>query len=84
MRWTSISINENQLVKTTVYVIDSELLLLLKGPWGQNATPVFMTYLTFMEKKPCIKFCCVLIRFQEVIKLQSFEFSLSDVISANI
>ena len=37
-----------------------------------------------MEKEPCTKFCGVLFRFHEVIKLQSFEFGLSDVITANV
>ena len=36
-----------------------------------------------MEKEPCTKFCDVLIRFQEVIKLEGFKFSVSDVITAN-
>ena len=33
-----------------------------------------------MDKEPCTKFCGILIRFHEVIKLQSFGFSVSDVI----
>ena len=35
-----------------------------------------------MDTEPVTKFCGVLIRFREVIKLQSFE--LSDVIPANV
>ena len=37
-----------------------------------------------MEKEPGTKFCSLLVRFQEVIKLQSFEFSVSEVIPANV
>ena len=37
-----------------------------------------------MEKEPCTRFCSVLVRFDEVIKLQSFEFSVSDIIPANV
>ena len=36
-----------------------------------------------MVNEPCTKFCGVLISFNEVIKLQSFEFDASDVIPAN-
>ena len=35
-----------------------------------------------MEKVSCTKFCGVLINFQEVMKLQSFEFGWSDTIPA--
>ena len=37
-----------------------------------------------MGKDPCTKFCGALIRFHEDIKLQSFEFSVSDVIPENV
>ena len=37
-----------------------------------------------MEKEPCRMFCGVLVRFHEVIKLQSFEFSVSDAKLANL
>ena len=37
-----------------------------------------------MEKEPCTKFCGVLVRFHELIKLQSFEFSVSDIIPTNV
>ena len=37
-----------------------------------------------MRKDPCTKFCGVLIRFHKVVKLQSFEFSVSDVIPENV
>ena len=37
-----------------------------------------------MEKEPCAKFCGVLLRFRKVIKLQSFESGVSDVIPAYI
>ena len=64
-----------------------ELLLLLKGKWGQNVTPVFMALLFFfnlMEEEFCTKFYGVLISFHEVIKLQSFEFGVTDAIPANV
>ena len=38
----------------------------------------------FMEKEPCTKFCGVLISSHEVMKLQSFESTVSDAISANV
>ena len=38
----------------------------------------------FMEKKPCAKFCGVLISFHKVMKLQSFESDVSDVIPVNV
>ena len=37
-----------------------------------------------IRRKLCAKFSCVLARFQEIIKSQSFEFSLSGVIPANV
>ena len=37
-----------------------------------------------MEKEPCTKFCGVLISSHEVMKLQSFEFGASDVITVNL
>ena len=37
-----------------------------------------------MQEKTCTKCCGVLISFHEVMKLQSLEFGLSDVIPANI
>ena len=37
-----------------------------------------------MEKQPCTTFYGVLIRFLDVIKLQSFEFSVNDIIPANV
>ena len=36
-----------------------------------------------MEKEPCEQSCSLLVRFHEVIKLQSFQSSVSDVIPAN-
>ena len=33
-----------------------------------------------MDNKLCTKFCDVLVTFQKVIRLQSFEFSITDVI----
>ena len=37
-----------------------------------------------MEKKPSTKFSGALIIFQEVMNLQSLQFDVSDVISANV
>ena len=37
-----------------------------------------------MKKELCTKFCGILVRFYEVIKLQSFEFSVNEVILANV
>lgn len=37
-----------------------------------------------MQKEYCTKFCCILIRFQVVVKLQSFEFSVDDGILVNV
>ena len=36
-----------------------------------------------MEKEPCTNFCGVLVSFHEVMKLRSFEFAVSNVISEN-
>ena len=38
----------------------------------------------FMEEEPCTKFCGVVVKFHEVIKLQGFKLGESDVISANV
>ena len=40
-------------------------------------------FFNFKEKKPCTKSCGILVSFYEVVKLQSFEFDVSDVILAN-
>ena len=37
-----------------------------------------------MEKKPCAKFCGLLISFHKVMKSQSFESDVSDVVPANV
>ena len=37
-----------------------------------------------MDKEPCTKFCDVLIRFHEDIKLHSFEFKVSDILHENV
>ena len=39
--------------------------------------------ISFMKKEPCANFRGVLMRFHEVIKLQSLEFDVSDVIPMN-
>ena len=52
---------------------------------GKNFTPVSMAYFCqFYGERALHKVCSVLVRFNEVIKLQSFEFSVSDVIPANV
>ena len=41
---------------------------------------IFCTvFINFMQKQPFAKFFCVLITFQEIMKLQSFKFAVSDV-----
>ena len=37
-----------------------------------------------MEKEPCTKFLGVLISFHEIMKLQSSESDVSDIVPANI
>ena len=54
---------------------------ILKKTWGKNFILVF-SIVDFIEKEPSTKFCDVNIIFHEVVKLQSFSFILSDVISA--
>ena len=41
-------------------------------------------FVDFVDKEPRTKICGVLIRLHEAIKLQSFEFSGSEVIPANV
>ena len=43
-----------------------------------------LAFVNFMEKERCTKFCGNLMRFHEVLKLQSFAFSVCDVIPANV
>ena len=45
-----------------------------------------MTYffVHFIKREPCTNFCGVLISFHEFMKLQSFEFGVTDVIPANV
>ena len=38
----------------------------------------------FMEKELCTKFCGALINSHEIMKLQSFESGVSDVITADV
>ena len=40
-------------------------------------------FVSFMEKEPRTNICGVFVSFHEVMKLQSFEFGMSDVIAAN-
>ena len=48
--------------------------------------PLFLWYNfnDFMEKARCTKYCDVLISFQEVVNLQSFQSGVSDVKLANV
>ena len=56
-----------------------------RGPKAKPSTFFLWNIIAnLMEKEPCTKFCGVLLRFLEVIKLQSIEFSVSDVIPANV
>ena len=41
-------------------------------------------FVNFMEKEPCTRFHGLLVRIHEVIELQSFEFSVSDFVTANV
>ena len=58
----------------------------LNGTWGQNSSLfLWHEFYDFMEKEPCTKFCGVLIHSShEVMKLQSFESGMIDVIPANV
>ena len=55
----------------------------LKGIGSQKLT-LLVNFNDFMEKEPCSKFCGILISSHEVMKLQSFESGVSDVIPANV
>ena len=60
-------------------------VLTLSGPEAKTSHLfLWHVFVNFMEKEHCTKFCCALIKFQEVIKLQSFIFSISDAIPANV
>ena len=37
-----------------------------------------------LEKEPSTKFSCVLVNFRKIMKFQSFEFGVSDVIPTDI
>ena len=63
-----------------VFQID---LVALKGTWAQNFAFVFMAYIC-LEKEPSTKFSCVLVNFRKIMKFQSFEFGVSDVIPTDI
>ena len=59
--------------------------LQLRGDLRSKLCPCFIAgFFNIMKKEPCTDFCGVLIRFHEVIKLQSSEFSVSDAIHANV
>ena len=58
----------------------------LKETWDQNFTSVFMAYFCWFDVERVFYkiFFGVFVRFHEVIKLQSFEFSISGIILANV
>ena len=55
----------------------------LKGTWGQNVIPVFIAYLClFHVERDSHKVPLRFGQFSQVMKLQNFEFSVSDVMSS--
>ena len=58
----------------------------LKGPWGQKLNPVFFLYNSndFIEKEYRTKFCDVLVSSHKMMRLQSFESGVGDVIRGNV
>ena len=67
-----------------VLLVSSSDTLLVVSTLDFSLRLPFDAFVNFMEKKSCTKFCGVLVRFHEIIELQSFEFSVSDVISTNV
>ena len=71
------------MVKATDIIKVKDKMTVIKGLAERGAeakaSHLFLRHIfvNFMEKEPCTEFCGVLIRFQDVIKLQSFEFSES-------
>ena len=64
---------------------EKRCVLTLGGPEAKTSHLfLWHVFVNFMEKEHCTKFCCALIRFQEVIKLQSFVFTISDATPANV
>ena len=61
-------------------------MVILKGNLGQKNSTLFLghNFNDFMEKEPCTAFCPVLTNSHEVVKLQSFEFSIEDIIPVNV
>ena len=81
-KYTNIDLKIHRIFK----LITCELFIFLyMKPESKTSLLGFRrNFVNFTRKELCTKFCCVLISFQEVEKLQSFEFGVSDVIPANI
>ena len=82
--------NKNRFqVEKKAFFIVFEGLSVSKSCLRHESAPEAKTSLLFllcifvngMEKEPSTKFCGILVRFHIVIKLHSFELSLSDVIT---
>ena len=59
-------------------------IYLSRGPAAKSSVLLLWhIFVSFMENKSGKNVCGVLVSFHEVIKLQSFEFSVIDVIPAN-
>ena len=54
-----------------------------KRPETKNSLLVSWHILLILWRTSLVKYCGVLIRFHEAMKLKSFEYDLSEVISAN-
>ena len=67
---------------TYVTAVTSSINNNIKGDLRQTFTLVFKSYFfKFYGEKSCRKLCGILVRFQEIIKLQSSEFSISKTYS---
>ena len=82
--WNALSVMQQQVIVENLCIIFSTQGL--NGTWGQNSSLfLWHEFNDFMEKEPCPKFCGVLIHSShEVMKLQSFESSVIDLIPANV
>ena len=65
---------------------NAKLNTFFKGDLMPRLHPLFLWYtcVSFTEKEPCENFWDVLVRFSQVIKLQSSGFSVSDIIPENV
>ena len=70
---------------SAIFFCNTKELVTLKGDLRPKLHPCFYDiFINFMEKEPYTKFCGVLINFNEVMKLQSVDFGVSDIIPANV